>query len=251
MILVDGGSADDTIAVARRAGARVVSSPRGRARQLNAGAALAKADIVLFLHADSRLPQEWQHDVEGALEGPSGREWGCFESIAIDVRPRGVPDSSANNAVFFLKQATVRILSERYKLYKLSFVIILQGSPWTSWLVRQSVAARTRLLNRPYGDQALFMRRATFHRAGGFPSDWPLLEDVDLVQRLNRACGPPSIVPFSVQTSGRRWQALGLLRTTLINQTILAGHALGVNVRTLAKLYETSGGRNTAENTVT
>jgi hypothetical protein len=65
-----------------------------------------------------------------------------------------------------------------------------------------------------------------------------LLEDLDLVQRLNRGCGPPAIVPAAVRTSGRRWRRLGLLRTTLINQAILAGHALGVDVHALAAMYE-------------
>lgn len=56
VIVVDGGSRDGTIEIARRAGVRVLSSARGRARQMNAGARVARGDVLLFLHADVRLP---------------------------------------------------------------------------------------------------------------------------------------------------------------------------------------------------
>ncbi len=56
VIVADGGSRDDTPALARAAGARLVRAPRGRGPQLNAGAAIASGDIFVFLHADTRLP---------------------------------------------------------------------------------------------------------------------------------------------------------------------------------------------------
>src|SRR5690606_27159793 len=57
VIVVDGGSGDATVAVAETAGARVlVAASRGRASQMNAGATAARGDILLFLHADTRLP---------------------------------------------------------------------------------------------------------------------------------------------------------------------------------------------------
>ncbi|MGH7729081.1 MAG: TIGR04283 family arsenosugar biosynthesis glycosyltransferase [Vulcanimicrobiaceae bacterium] len=56
-IVVDGGSEDDTLAVARRCGARVVPAPRSRGLQQNAGAAVARGEALLFLHADTALPQ--------------------------------------------------------------------------------------------------------------------------------------------------------------------------------------------------
>ncbi len=58
IIVVDGGSADDTTALADEQGACVITSPRGRGRQMNAGAAVAHGDILLFLHADTLLPPE-------------------------------------------------------------------------------------------------------------------------------------------------------------------------------------------------
>jgi rSAM/selenodomain-associated transferase 2 len=56
VVVVDGGSTDGTPAVARAAGARLVTAPRGRARQLNAGADAVRGEWLLFLHADCRLP---------------------------------------------------------------------------------------------------------------------------------------------------------------------------------------------------
>lgn len=56
VIVADGGSRDETPALARAAGARVVLGPRGRGPQLNAGAAVATGDVFVFLHADTRLP---------------------------------------------------------------------------------------------------------------------------------------------------------------------------------------------------
>lgn len=70
LIVVDGGSRDATIDVARRHGARVISSPPGRARQMNAGAAVASAARLLFLHADTLPPANWRQVVERALSRP-------------------------------------------------------------------------------------------------------------------------------------------------------------------------------------
>lgn len=67
VIVVDGGSSDETVAVAGAAGARVISAEANRARQMNAGAAVAVSDVLLFLHADTRLPTEYGAAVERTL----------------------------------------------------------------------------------------------------------------------------------------------------------------------------------------
>lgn len=71
IIVVDGGSADDTAARAAAAGAVVVHAPRGRARQMNAGAARASGAVLLFLHADTRLPSDFAALVADALADPA------------------------------------------------------------------------------------------------------------------------------------------------------------------------------------
>ena len=65
LLIVDGGSTDRTVAIAQRFG-RVISSPRGRATQMNRAAAVASGDILLFLHADSLLPDEAFRAIERA-----------------------------------------------------------------------------------------------------------------------------------------------------------------------------------------
>ncbi len=70
IIVVDGGSRDATPERAAAGGARVVKSAPGRARQLAAGALLARGDTILFLHADTRLPPGWDASVRAALADP-------------------------------------------------------------------------------------------------------------------------------------------------------------------------------------
>ena len=71
VIVVDGGSVDRTRALAEPRADRVVVAPRGRARQMNAGAALATGDVLLFLHADTRLPPDAAAAVAAALVDPA------------------------------------------------------------------------------------------------------------------------------------------------------------------------------------
>jgi rSAM/selenodomain-associated transferase 2 len=71
VIVVDGGSSDDTARRARAAGARVVESAPGRAHQLAVGARASRGDALLFLHADTRLPEGYAGEVSRALEIPA------------------------------------------------------------------------------------------------------------------------------------------------------------------------------------
>ena len=69
-ILADGGSLDHTVHVARSSAARVVEAPRGRGRQMNAGAAVAHGELLLFMHADSQLPSDARSAIEVAFADP-------------------------------------------------------------------------------------------------------------------------------------------------------------------------------------
>ena len=88
VIVADGGSRDATLDRARAAGARVLSAPRGRARQMNAGAAQAKGELLLFLHADTLLPPGWQHELRRVLALPRVAA-GAF-TFRLDHRPAGL-----------------------------------------------------------------------------------------------------------------------------------------------------------------
>jgi rSAM/selenodomain-associated transferase 2 len=77
IIVVDGGSRDDTVGIARRLGAACVVAPPGRAAAMNRGAALARGEALLFLHADTRLPPDAHLRISSALARP-GVVGGCF-----------------------------------------------------------------------------------------------------------------------------------------------------------------------------
>lgn len=73
VIVVDGGSRDETKDIAVRHGARVICSQRGRGRQLAAGAATAASEWLLFLHADTRLEPGWKAVVESFVAAPCSK----------------------------------------------------------------------------------------------------------------------------------------------------------------------------------
>ncbi|MFZ1642645.1 MAG: TIGR04283 family arsenosugar biosynthesis glycosyltransferase [Candidatus Contendobacter sp.] len=78
LMVVDGGSNDRTVALAEPLADRVITGPRGRAAQMNAGARQAHGDILWFLHADSRLPPNAVTHIRAALARPD-RHWGRFD----------------------------------------------------------------------------------------------------------------------------------------------------------------------------
>lgn len=77
LLVVDGGSTDDTARRVQARGVRLIAAPRGRARQMNAGAAASQGRYLLFLHADTRLPPDADRLVEQALSGAA--VWGRFD----------------------------------------------------------------------------------------------------------------------------------------------------------------------------
>jgi rSAM/selenodomain-associated transferase 2 len=89
VIVVDGGSRDDTVVLARPRADQVLEGPRGRARQMNAGAAAASAPQLIFLHADTRLPERADELIAAAL-ATHVQSWGRFDVI-IEGRSRWLP----------------------------------------------------------------------------------------------------------------------------------------------------------------
>jgi len=116
---VDGGSGDDTAARAAPLADRVVVSPRGRATQMNAGTAVARGDVLLFLHADTRLPPEADRIVLDAL-ARTRRAWGRFDvtiegrhplfpliAAAMNTRSRLTGITTGDQAMFVTRAAFV------------------------------------------------------------------------------------------------------------------------------------------------
>ena len=102
-------------------------------------------------------------------------------------------------------------------------------------LIAHMANLRSRWLKMPYGDQGLFMRRSDYFQVGGF-KDLPIMEDVDLVQRLNRK-GQFKLARGFVKTSARRWESEGVLYTTLRNLSLMIRYLRGESPYRFYHLY--------------
>jgi rSAM/selenodomain-associated transferase 2 len=146
-IIVDGGSTDETAAIAEAAGTRLIRSQRGRGAQLQAGAAAARGDWLLFLHADTVLEPGWAEEAESFME---------------------------------------RVATGRRAPAAAAFRFALDDQGLMPRLLEWLVGLRCLLFALPYGDQGLLIPRDLYRASGGF-RPLPLMEDVDLVRRLKRS----------------------------------------------------------------
>ena len=197
VIVVDGGSQDNTAELAGSYGVKVIQTVSCKAIQMNAGASAARGDILVFLHADTLLPRSFKNQILLALN-QNGVAAGAF-GLAIDSTHAGIR------------------------------------------FIEAMAYLRSRYLRMPYGDQALFMRKALFEEIGGFP-EMPIMEDFILVRRLKRR-GKIVIVPEAVKTSPRRWLHLGIFKTWLINQLIVMAYYLGISPDRLTRWYRREAGK--------
>ncbi len=185
IIVADGGSTDGTLGIARREGATVVEAGRGRGRQMNAGAARAGHDLLLFLHADSRIDDE---DLLGnALEAfesqPSGRTAGHF-ALRFLSDPLG--ETGRRSLAYFHYE-------EKTKLN------------------REDVFG---------GDQGLLIRRVFFDTIGGFDESLHFLEDKQIGAEI-LARGRMITLPGRLATSTRRFESEGFGRRMLLAAVIM------------------------------
>jgi rSAM/selenodomain-associated transferase 2 len=146
-IIVDGGSTDETAAIAEAAGTRLIRSQRGRGIQLQAGAAAARGDWLLFLHADTVLEPGWAEEAESFME---------------------------------------RVATGRRAPAAAAFRFALDDQGLMPRLLEWLVGLRCLLFALPYGDQGLLIPRDLYRASGGF-RPLPLMEDVDLVRRLKQS----------------------------------------------------------------
>jgi len=188
VVVADGGSRDATVEIARDLADAVIDAPRGRAAQMNAGAAVARGEVLLFLHADTLLPAGAAAAALGALQDP-GLIGGAFR-----VRLAASPGAGR-------------------------YVRAMLG------ITGRMIGGRARLSRSYTGDQAIFVRAETFRDFGGYP-EIPLMEDVELSRRMRRA-GKTALLPQRVETSGRRWEAWGPLRTILFMWRLRIGYLFG------------------------
>lgn len=146
VVIVDGGSNDETVNVAEDAGCNVIHAQKGRGQQLATGASAAKADWFLFLHADTELEAGWEREVQEFIDR-------CMEQGDIE-----------------------RAACFRFKL---------NASGFKARWIERSVALRCAIFALPYGDQGLLVSRRLYEHIGGY-AQIPLMEDVDIVGRIGR-----------------------------------------------------------------
>jgi rSAM/selenodomain-associated transferase 2 len=103
-------------------------------------------------------------------------------------------------------------------------------------LIEKAASIRSRLTRIPYGDQAIFMRKRIFDDLGGF-KDIPIMEDVEIMQRIKSRKGKICILRKAASTSPRRWEKEGVLYTTLRNWVILSLYLCGVKPESLSRFY--------------
>lgn len=204
VLMVDGGSMDGSIALARSAGWEVLSTERGRARQINAGVAAAKGSYVCVLHADTLPPADAVAVIEKTLadlrialasftpviRGPGGTRW----------------VTTAHN----------------------------WAKTWYApLLTRPHLFARgVRLL---FGDHAMFFRREQFLALGGCSPGDAVMEEADLCVKF-ATLGRIRMVPRTVETSDRRIAAWGPWRANWIYFKVGMLWAFGLRER-MARNY--------------
>ncbi|WP_372844620.1 TIGR04283 family arsenosugar biosynthesis glycosyltransferase [Psychrobacter sp.] len=211
IVLVDGGSTDNSVAIAKELieglidsspsvtneqvinrqviDWRLIESAAGRATQMNAGAKLATGDVLLFLHADTQLPNHAIADITLAVRQAA---WGRF-----DVR--------------------------------------LDSPAWMLKVVSQMISWRSRLSGIATGDQAIFIKKPLFDQLGGYPKQ-PLMEDIELCKHL-KAIGKPACLQSKVITSARRWQQYGTWRTIGLMWHLRFDYWRGVSADNLKQRY--------------
>jgi len=221
IIVVDGGSTDRTKEIAMNAGAIVVKSPKGRGVQMNKGASLARGEILLFLHADTLISEE----VSSLFHPDPERDSGDSRSQEMLKRPMKQVQSKVQNDIL-----------GKYigGFFKLKF----DDDSLSTRLVELFANIRSRLFLLPYGDQAMFIRRDTFEKIGGF-REYPFLEDIDMALRL-RKIGSLKYIPLPVTASVRRIKKgypLSPIPSSLRNVAIVLLFILGISPYKLIKFY--------------
>jgi rSAM/selenodomain-associated transferase 2 len=101
-------------------------------------------------------------------------------------------------------------------------------------LIQLAANWRSRYLQVPYGDQAIFVRTRLFQKIGGFP-DLPIMEDYELIRRLRKR-GRILTASLPALTSARRWRVLGIWRTTILNWVLTLAYLMGMSPLRLSKI---------------
>ncbi len=206
VLVVDGGSHDETVAIAKAAAVPVaISQHRGRSVQMNWGAEMATGDVLCFLHADTLVPDDLVTIVERTL-ADSAIAAGGFISIMT-----GATTTRWGFALLNVLKTYLMPMVLRPYQYSKGF----------------------RLL---FGDQVIFCRRRDFLSCGGFDPALPIMEEADLCLKLmnyGRICQ----VNRTVQSSDRRVAKWGVLKALVIYLSLGLLWGIGVSPTVLKRFY--------------
>lgn len=216
IIVADGGSSDRTREVAEDAGAFVVQSPKGRGIQMNRGAAVAKGEMLFFLHADAIISNRVTSLCCSELD------------LLLEETLKHLPDADQYNRTRIMDRCIGGFFRLKFDDDSLSIK-----------LVEMFANVRARLLSMPYGDQAIFIKKYVFEKMGGY-REYPFLEDIDMVIRI-RKFGKLRYVPLKVVVSSRRLKKcypLSPIFVSLRNVLIALLFLFGLRPSMLFKLYK-------------
>ena len=103
-------------------------------------------------------------------------------------------------------------------------------------IVEAFTSLRSRVTRIPFGDQGIFILNSYFHKIGRYRS-FPIMEDVELMERIRKNCGRIVILKSETRTSARRWKKEGIFRTTLRNWLLRAFYSAGMPPACLSRFY--------------
>ena len=104
-------------------------------------------------------------------------------------------------------------------------------------VIEFAASLRSRITRIPFGDQAVFTRKEYFDAIGGF-KEIPIMEDVEIMQRIKKRGDKIVILPQKTFTSSRRWEAEGILYSTLRNWVLQILYFFGISPRKLSRFYK-------------
>ena len=268
VVVVDGGSTDDTVLRAKKVLSDmktksdgkdeeeviiVECAERGRAKQFNRGGRVVlrgsleetkEENILVFLHADTTMPETYREDIYDALRRERERRererrfpsaWGVIKNgcakFARLGRSVGKAESTNEN-----NRADAPCWG--------AFPIKLSGerSKWKKCVVASFANFRTRRTSIPYGDQAIFVTASAFaeHK---FDESKMFMEDYEYSSRMKKCFGKPAMCKSPVVTDSRRFESVGFMNTTMINILCVVGFHLKVDVGVLANFYRNANKR--------
>lgn len=244
IIVVDGGSSDNSVTVAQPLTDYVINADKGRARQMNAGAeyalllgseatasaTTATSAIATATHSipgtisDTRLHTTPHTPLQTSCGNPPTLRWLWF--IHADTQlPRNVAHSFASVQVTPAAWGFCRVR--------------LQGKHWLFRVIERCMYWRSCLTHVATGDQCLWFSRDSWNTLGGF-ADIPLMEDVEISKRARRLGSPNVLSRDPVLTSSRRWEEHGIFKTVILMWRLRWRYFCGAAPQSLADCYRQS-----------